>query len=110
MCGEYEETSEHILVSCHFAYIIWQSIATWVRIPPIIAFEVKDLLTLHWFSPGSRKRKKALYAVILVGFWCIWKTRNEAVFGQGSPSITKVLDEVKSLAYLWVKNRSKERT
>ncbi|MFS7922183.1 hypothetical protein Hanom_Chr03g00245931 [Helianthus anomalus] len=54
--------------------------------------------------------KKALYAIVLVAIWCIWRMRNEVTFGQLSPSTTKVLDEVKSMGFLWVKNRSEEVT
>ncbi|XP_022020167.1 uncharacterized protein LOC110920252 [Helianthus annuus] len=107
MCGNDDETSEHIFVSCQFAQLIWQNVATWCTIPPIIAFEIKDLLTLHEICSGSAKKIKALYAVILVTLWNIWKSRNEAVFQQKIPNTTKILDEIKALAYLWVKNRSK---
>ncbi|XP_022018936.1 uncharacterized protein LOC110918968 [Helianthus annuus] len=110
LCGDFDETSEHLLVACHFAQVIWKNIAYWCKIPLIIAFDIKDLLVLHGFSPGSRKRKKTLYAIILVAIWSIWKMRNEVTFGQAIPNTTKVLDEVKSMAFLWVKNRSKEVT
>ncbi|KAJ0887458.1 hypothetical protein HanRHA438_Chr09g0391051 [Helianthus annuus] len=53
------------------------------------------------------KRKKAIHAIILV-IWCIWRRRNESMFRSASPDPIKVLDEVKSMAYLWLKNRLKE--
>ncbi|XP_022031670.1 uncharacterized protein LOC110932658 [Helianthus annuus] len=68
LCSEYDETSEHLFVSCHFAQTIWQNIAGWCRMPPIIAFDVKDLLELHGFSTGSKKKKKAINAIVLVTF------------------------------------------
>ncbi|XP_022007604.1 uncharacterized protein LOC110906841 [Helianthus annuus] len=107
LCGNYDETSEHIFVACQFAQLIWQNVASWCRIPPIIAFEVKDIITLHEVCSGSAKMKKALHAVTLVTIWSIWKTRNDAVFHQKAPNWVKNLDEIKALAYLWVKNRSK---
>ncbi|XP_021986989.1 uncharacterized protein LOC110883581 [Helianthus annuus] len=106
-CGNFVETCEHIFVTCQFAQVIWQNIADWCRIPPIIAFDVKDLLDLHGGASNGRKKKKALHAVVLVTFWSLWKMRNETVFRQASPCTTKILDEIKALAYLWVKNRSK---
>ncbi|XP_021975560.1 uncharacterized protein LOC110870691 [Helianthus annuus] len=107
MCGNYEETCEHLFNSCHYAQSIWLYIASWCNIPPIVAFDIKDLLTVHMVSAGPRKKIKALYAIILVTFWSIWKSRNELVFKQKEPSLAKSLDEVKAMAFLWVKNRSK---
>ncbi|XP_022039937.1 uncharacterized protein LOC110942467 [Helianthus annuus] len=106
LCGDYEESCDHLFVSCHFAQTVWQNLAGWCRIPPIIAFGMKDLLTLHGSDPGSR-RKKVIHAVILVAFWSIWKIRNDVVFRQAVPNFTRTLDEIKSMAYLWIKNRSK---
>ncbi|KAF5790976.1 putative RNA-directed DNA polymerase [Helianthus annuus] len=106
LCGEYEETCDHIFVSCHFAQSVWQNIAVWCKIPPIIAFGINDLLSLHVSIPGS-KRRKAVHAIVMVAIWSIWKIRNDVVFRQVSPIFTKALDEIKSMAYLWIKNRSK---
>ncbi|KAJ0480923.1 putative reverse transcriptase zinc-binding domain-containing protein [Helianthus annuus] len=105
-CGVYVESCDHVFVSCHFAQMVWQNLAGWLRMQPIIAFGIQDLLTLHGSSSGSR-RKKAILAIILVAFWCIWKTRNEIVFRQVVPNFARTLDEIKSMAFLWIKNRSK---
>ncbi|XP_021984710.1 uncharacterized protein LOC110880495 [Helianthus annuus] len=107
-CGEYAESCEHIFVTCHFAQMVWQNIAIWCKMPPILAFDFKDLLELHGFSSGLRKRKKATHALVLIVGWCIWKTRNETMYNNGILNVLKVLEEVKSLGFLWVKNRSKE--
>ncbi|XP_021971852.1 uncharacterized protein LOC110867012 [Helianthus annuus] len=107
-CGDYVESSEHLFVACQFSQTVWQNVALWCNIPPIVAFELKDLLDLHDFSPGSRKRKKAIQVIIQIVIWCIWKTRNEVIFNSIQPNVVKVLEEVKSLGYLWVKNRSRE--
>ncbi|KAJ0757712.1 putative RNA-directed DNA polymerase [Helianthus annuus] len=106
LCGDYIETSDHVFVSCHFAQSIWQNLAIWCRLPPIIAFGIKDLLTLHG-SRASSRMGKAIHAVVLVAFWSIWKMRNEVVFKQAVPNVAKSLDEIKSMAFLWVKSRSK---
>ncbi|XP_022032064.1 uncharacterized protein LOC110933134 [Helianthus annuus] len=108
-CGNYEESSEHLFVSYHFAQSVWLNIASWGMIPPIIAFGINDLLSLHEFefSATLSNKRKALHAVVLVAFWCIWKLRNEVMFRQAIPNCTKLLGEIKSMAYLWVKNRSK---
>ncbi|XP_021980093.1 uncharacterized protein LOC110876227 [Helianthus annuus] len=107
MCGDYDETSEHIFVSCQVAQVIWQNAAIWCSIPPVIAFDLKDILSLHEFCSSLAMKKKAVYAVILVTIWSIWKSRNEAVFQHKPPNTTRILDEIKAVAYLWVKNRAK---
>ncbi|KAJ0780983.1 putative RNA-directed DNA polymerase [Helianthus annuus] len=107
MCGDYDETSEHIFVSCQVAQVIWQNVARWCSIPPVIAFGLKDILSIHEYSSSSATKKKALYAVVLITIWSIWKSRNEAVFQHKLPDTTKILDEIKAMAYLWVKNRAK---
>ncbi|KAJ0535080.1 putative RNA-directed DNA polymerase [Helianthus annuus] len=107
ICGDYAESSDHIFVSCSFAQMIWQILANWCGIPPIYAFGIKDLLSLHSSSSGSRRKRKVIHAVILVAFWSIWKSRNDAVFRQEVPNVSKSMEEIKSLAFLWVKNRSK---
>ncbi|KAJ0937689.1 putative reverse transcriptase zinc-binding domain-containing protein [Helianthus annuus] len=106
-CGYFEESCEHVFVMCQFAQAIWQYIADWCRIPPVVAFEVRDLLDLHSGALNGRKKKKALHAVVLVTFWSLWKMRNEVVFRQASPCTTKILDEIKAMAFLWVKHRSR---
>ncbi|KAJ0558404.1 putative reverse transcriptase zinc-binding domain-containing protein [Helianthus annuus] len=108
LCGECMESSEHLFVACHFAQTVWQNIASWCKIPPIVAFDFKDLLDLHDFSSGPQKRKKTMQAIFHIVIWCIWKTRNEVIFRNSQPNVIKVLEEVKSLGYLWVKNRSRE--
>ncbi|XP_021974524.1 uncharacterized protein LOC110869590 [Helianthus annuus] len=109
-CSEHDETGEHLFVSCQFAQIIWQNIATWCKIPSFIAFDFKDILNMHGYNSGSWKKKKVLNAIFLVTVWCIWKARNEAMFNSVQPSVTKILDEVKSMAFLWIKNRSRDET
>ncbi|XP_035842805.1 uncharacterized protein LOC118489214 [Helianthus annuus] len=107
LCSDYVESCEHVFVSCHYAQMLWQNLAMWCGLPPIIAFGINDLLTLQDSASGSRRKRKVVHAIILVTFWSIWKMRNETVFKQGVPNVTRTLDEIKSMAYLWVKSRSK---
>ncbi|XP_022003010.1 uncharacterized protein LOC110900427 [Helianthus annuus] len=108
LCGEYVESSEHLFVACHFIQTVWQNITSWCKTLPIIAFVIRDIFGLHNFSPGSRKRKKTLQAISHIAIWSIRKTRNEVMFNNAQPNVIKVLEEVKSLGFLWVKNRSRE--
>ncbi|XP_022019793.1 uncharacterized protein LOC110919854 [Helianthus annuus] len=107
LCGDYEETSEHLFVSCQFAQSVWLVMAQWCKSPPVIAFSLRDILDAHMFLPGSKKKKKVFGAISHVVIWSLWKMRNEVLFGEANPSVSKVVEESKSMSYHWVKNRSK---
>ncbi|MFS7907616.1 putative reverse transcriptase zinc-binding domain-containing protein [Helianthus anomalus] len=107
-CGEYEETNEHLLASCQFSQTIWSVIVQWCKVPPLIAFSFKDVLDLHLTVNGSKRRKKVLNAitqVVVWSVWRVWRMRNEVIFNHASPSVVKVVEEIKTMAYLWIKNR-----
>ncbi|KAJ0602422.1 hypothetical protein HanIR_Chr03g0139471 [Helianthus annuus] len=37
---------------------------------------------------------------------CIWKARNELIFSNKEISPAKVTEDIKSIGYLWIRNRS----
>ncbi|KAJ0954972.1 hypothetical protein HanRHA438_Chr00c03g0844201 [Helianthus annuus] len=79
MCGEVNESSEHLFVSCGLGQALWQAISSWCKVTPIYAFGLKDILELHTVMGSSPRFKKAVHAVCLSAIWCIWKARNECV-------------------------------
>ncbi|MFS7999333.1 putative RNA-directed DNA polymerase [Helianthus anomalus] len=107
LCGDYVETSEHLFVACQFAQIVWQNIADWCNTPPIYAFELNDVLSTHETCSGNSSKKKGIHALVLVTIWSLWKLRNDSVFNNSVPHTTKILDEIKAMSFLWVKNRAK---
>ncbi|KAL8253657.1 hypothetical protein R6Q59_031878 [Mikania micrantha] len=66
---------------------------------------MKDLLEIHKMGGGGPRKKKLIHAVILTTIWCIWKTRNEAIFKGKRSSLHGLLEEIKSLSFLWTRNR-----
>ncbi|XP_035836174.1 uncharacterized protein LOC110935680 [Helianthus annuus] len=106
LCEEYDETSDHLFVACQFTQSIWLIVAQWCRSQPTFAFSLKDILEAHNAVHGSKKKKLVLNAIAQVVIWCVWRMRNEVLFGQASPSVSKVVEEVKSMAFLWIKNRA----
>ncbi|XP_076882090.1 uncharacterized protein LOC143530431 [Bidens hawaiensis] len=106
LCDEGEETSDHLLISCFYATMVWQFISNWCQIPPIYAFSVSDLLKVHKASILDRRKAKVLHAIILTTCWCIWKLRNELIFDNKSVNLSKIMEDIKALSYLWIKYRS----
>jgi len=55
----------------------------------------------------SPSKSKVMHVVVMTTCWCLWKTRNEAVFNHRSPSVSAITVEIKNLGFLWVKRRAK---
>ncbi|XP_076942244.1 uncharacterized protein LOC143612057 [Bidens hawaiensis] len=107
VCGEAEETAEHLMVSCAFAQAIWHGITSWCKVPTFFAFSTRDILELHKYYRMSKQSGKLFHVVCLTTMWCIWKTRNEVVFERKAVNVINVLGEIKALSFLWARNRSR---
>ncbi|KAJ0561825.1 putative RNA-directed DNA polymerase [Helianthus annuus] len=53
ICGNHDETTDHLFVSCDLAQGVWDYVSRWCRIPSVYAFEFKDLVKLHHHMRGS---------------------------------------------------------
>ncbi|MFS8006042.1 putative reverse transcriptase zinc-binding domain-containing protein [Helianthus anomalus] len=109
LCEDGEESAEHLFCSCVVAANIWYLISRWCRISTIFAFCIRDLTAVHEHSGLHRVAKEALHGIILTGCWCIWKARNEKRFNNNRKAILDIFQDIKSLSFLWYRNRSKNR-
>ncbi|XP_022024548.1 uncharacterized protein LOC110924877 [Helianthus annuus] len=107
LCSSEEESTDHLLTSCVVAVILWQKISLWCRIPPIFAFSIKDLLEIHKTGNLKGGEREALHGIITVACWCLWLARNKVKFSASEIKVDSVFSDVKSLGYLWFKNRYK---
>ncbi|KAK1436346.1 hypothetical protein QVD17_02125 [Tagetes erecta] len=105
-CGDYDESANHLLVSCYIAHLVWQHISSWCKIPPLFAFTTKDILEAHKHINVSSKKKKIIQAIILTACWSLWKTRNERIFEDKEVILSNLLQDIRSLGFIWIKNRS----
>ncbi|KAJ0853619.1 putative reverse transcriptase zinc-binding domain-containing protein [Helianthus annuus] len=106
-CDYCEETSIHVLSDCIIATNVWERIGRWCGVEPIYAFEVKDLLQVYKKVTGGKMRRNIVHGVMIVTMWVLWKARNESVFNGKTAHIGDIVANVKSLSFLWLKNRSK---
>ncbi|MFS7960456.1 hypothetical protein Hanom_Chr08g00703361 [Helianthus anomalus] len=65
--------------------MVWQVIFQWWRVPYFYMFHVWDLLTMREELGGSRARRKTILALVYIVMWSLWRSRNEAVFGEKTP-------------------------
>ncbi|XP_021984771.1 uncharacterized protein LOC110880582 [Helianthus annuus] len=110
MCGEEEETVDHLFVGCQLTLAVWDFIADWTRCPRLFAFTVKDIINLHNNVRGSRRWKQLLHLIILVALWGIWRCRNDRVFNDREPNFEGQKQEIQQSGFLWFKNRVKRHS
>ncbi|XP_022003870.1 uncharacterized protein LOC110901346 [Helianthus annuus] len=108
LCGEVEETTEHLFTGCLVANGVWNGIVSWLKIPPTFVFTVKDVLELVDHLQLSASKKDLVFGIFVLTCWKIWATRNEVLFTQAKANVAKIVADVKSLSFLWFNSRSKK--
>ncbi|KAM0003966.1 putative reverse transcriptase zinc-binding domain-containing protein [Helianthus debilis subsp. tardiflorus] len=106
LCGREEETTDHLFISCNFAQSVWDFVSVWCKIRSLYILELKDLVNIHNQVCGSAKWRKALFTAIQATLWCLWKTRNDAIFNQKAPNLSRLKEEIKTMGFLWFRNRA----
>ncbi|KAF5812274.1 putative RNA-directed DNA polymerase [Helianthus annuus] len=107
LCGEEDESVSHLFTSCYLASSLWSIVSSWCKIPPIMAFSVKDLLETHENIGLKGRKKEVIQGIIRIGCWCIWKARNDARFNYISVNLAGIITELKSVGLFWLNSRSK---
>ncbi|XP_022028104.1 uncharacterized protein LOC110929283 [Helianthus annuus] len=107
MCGEVDETEDHLFSGCQFALAVWDCIAEWTRCPRLFAFTAKDITTVHNQVRGSTKWRKLMQLIVMVTLWGIWRSRNDRVFNDKEASVEEVKHGIRQLSLLWFKYRAK---
>ncbi|MFS7924867.1 hypothetical protein Hanom_Chr03g00277651 [Helianthus anomalus] len=107
LCKSEAESVDHLFTSCITATILWQKNSQWCRISPIFAFSFKDLLEIHRDKYLDHRVKPVVHGIIISACWCLWLARNKAIFSGFDAKAGSIFSEVKSLGFLWYKNRSK---
>ncbi|XP_076945168.1 uncharacterized protein LOC143616123 [Bidens hawaiensis] len=79
ICGEFEESVEHIFISCGLAQSLWCVISQWCKMPEFFLFNFWDLLEVHKDSRLSSSKANILQVVYLIATWCLCKKRNDLV-------------------------------
>ncbi|XP_076899082.1 uncharacterized protein LOC143552848 [Bidens hawaiensis] len=107
VCDELEASVEHIFISCGLAQSLWCVISQWCKMPDFFLFSFRDLLEVHKYLRLSSIKANILQAVCLIATWCLWKKRNDLVHSGVPIQLPGLVQEIKVLGFLWVKNRGK---
>ncbi|KAL4583053.1 hypothetical protein LXL04_007617 [Taraxacum kok-saghyz] len=106
-CGVAEESVDHLLRDCSWAKEVWSSIQLWCDIDLSNVGSIDCLLNTGHEFLKSPIQLKVTNAVILTTLWAIWKARNARVFNNIETPPAKVLEDIKTSSFLWIKNRGK---
>ncbi|CAI9266456.1 unnamed protein product [Lactuca saligna] len=104
MCNEGEESTDHVLVDCPYARRVFEGVFGWCGMSMEPFHSVKELVDSASRWGRCQKKRELLLAIYYGTIWCIWKSRNERVFKKILHPKLKVIDFIKSMTYLWVKN------
>nr|XP_043620274.1 uncharacterized protein LOC122592132 [Erigeron canadensis] len=109
LCGEEEETVEHLFCKCETAARVWHFISKWCNTAPFFIFDIKDLLEFQDTSRKNKIEKDVLKSLIIISCWCIWKARNELKFENIKVSTMKIIQNIRLLGFLWFRSKTKHR-
>ncbi|XP_022015112.1 uncharacterized protein LOC110914633 [Helianthus annuus] len=107
LCGDGEESVDHLFTSCDVASLLWAYICNWCRCANIVAFSFKDLIEFHNHSGFEGKKKDVLKGLIRIGCWVVWRARNESRFKNSEVNLNHIFGEVKRVGFLWFSSRKK---
>ncbi|MFS7923076.1 putative reverse transcriptase zinc-binding domain-containing protein [Helianthus anomalus] len=106
-CNEGEDSVSHLFIECVAANVVWNMISGWCHVPQIFASSFQDLMKVYQFSGLKDPEKSIFQGVLIIACWSLWKARNEVRFRNKPFRIEKIISEVKSVSFLWVRNRTK---
>ena len=78
----------------------------WFGIVAVLPNDAKGHLYQFSFVGGTQKSKQSLLQVIwMATVWEIWKERNNRIFNAQESYLLQVVDRIKLLSYLWLKEK-----
>ena len=106
MCGEADETADHIFFTCAYTKIIWSQIQRQLSIHTL-----PDTMLHMWNSWRSRKnttRPNELDCLFTTLIWLIWKERNVRIFRWEANSPWQILKKAINLLESWTEAHNGE--
>lgn len=98
----------HLLLYCSFAWRVWSHMLSWWDFQGAFP-ETIDSLLLWWDGVRLNKREKKIWrAIPPIVLWSLWKYRNDCVFNDTSPNLSKLCELVKIRIAIWLKSVLKE--
>ena len=98
LCRSESEMVNHLFLQCSIAQRVWMYILQKFNVSWVLPQDVNHLIEGD-FMVGRDKRTKLLWSLVLhVGFWTLWKERNQRIFEEKTGSLDNIIESV----YYWV--------
>ena len=104
LCDQADETVQHILVSCVFAWRAWTLILHELGLPAIVPQPGCTRFSNWWcqsIKSVEKNLRKGLNSLIILVAWEIWKHRNECDFEGVVPCVQQVRHVVVEEGSVW---------
>ncbi|XP_076951599.1 uncharacterized protein LOC143625011 [Bidens hawaiensis] len=107
VCDTEPETTQHLFMHCKGIKSIWAIIFDWVKLPQRVDFEsIEEIMDYPSKIIRCKEKCWAVQSILATTCWMIWLSRNGVVFYNAPLSMSKMVFEIKSASFLWVKQRS----
>lgn len=102
-CGQEDETTSHILLSCIISSQVWYGVFAWRGIYIVPPASPRDhLLQFPLFSRNKEQRVGEL-AIWMATAWSIWLMRNRVVFNGAALDVEQVVESSQVKAWQWMR-------
>jgi hypothetical protein len=104
LCEQEEENIQHILVGCVFSREVWFQMLSLVELQHCTLEPGKENLQEWWRTTELRVPKQVwagFNSPVVLIMWCLWKHRNVCVFDEISPTVSRIILDIKREASLW---------
>ncbi|XP_021991601.1 uncharacterized protein LOC110888381 [Helianthus annuus] len=107
LCLSCPETTDYLFTKCGMAIVLWQHVSAWCKVQSIFIFSVRDWVEVHNLLGLQEPEKSYFHGIMYIGIWSLWRARNKSTFQNRRMQVEEVISEVKTLGFLWLKNRLK---
>ncbi|KAL6566436.1 hypothetical protein OROGR_002051 [Orobanche gracilis] len=95
LCGDAEESTNHIFFACSKSYNIWLTVYRWFDLHSVLHNDVRYNLLSHGGTIYKRKpEKQAWMSIWFVTIWTIWSVRNRIIFQNHSFCSSEVMGTI----------------
>ncbi|KAL8506366.1 hypothetical protein ACS0TY_017299 [Phlomoides rotata] len=99
LCGEDDETIDHLLDKCRIVHSIWAKIYEWLESSMVLHIDPRINLLQHSLILGRGKNERLASTIWICTSWAIWNGRNNVIFREKNLQIERMICEIKARSW-----------